>query len=144
MKIILNYMQKSDNNKYIAPNNTLQLEVFLFKYLFARKLLTEKDFQRACGNSLNGCKFPVELQVKLKRAYARCLRTFLAENKDLSFLVPLQKEYPEHYKETEHYLKQFYYGIVCQLLDKRHTQQMKLKYAMMAVMLDFARKDKDE
>ncbi len=92
MKIILNYMQKSDDNKHVAPNNTLQLEVFLFKYLhFERKLITEEDFKRACDNSLNGCKFPVEFQVKLRRAYTRCLRTFLAEKKDLSFLAPLKR-----------------------------------------------------
>lgn len=145
MKIILNYMQKSDNNKYIAPNNTLQLEVFLFKYLhFERKLITDADFDKARGHILDKCKFPTEAFVKVKRVCAKCLRIFLTEKKDLSFLAPLKKDYPEHYKETEHYLKQFYYGIICQLLDKRHTQQMKLKYAMMAVMLDFVRKDKDE
>ncbi len=59
-------------------------------------------------------------------------------------MAPLKKDYPKRYEETEHYLKQFYYGIVCQLLDAHHTQQMRLKYAMMAVMLDFARKDKGE
>ncbi len=64
MKIILNYMQKSDgneNNKYIIQNNTLQLEVFLFKYLhFERKLITDADFDKARGNILDKCKFPTE------------------------------------------------------------------------------------
>lgn len=134
--------QNSHNNKHPAPNNTLQLEVFLFKYLhFERKLITEEDFKKACGHSLNGCKSPAEFQVKLKRAYAQCLRTFLTEKKDLSFLVPLQNDHPKRYQEVEHYLKQFYYGIICQLFDAHYIQQMGFKYEMMALMLNFAEKE---
>ena len=143
MKIILNYMQKSDDNKNVAPNNTFQLEVFLFKYIhFERKLITDEDFDKARGNILNKCKFPTEAFVKSKRVVAKCLRTFLAEKKDLSFLAPLKKDYPEHYEATEHYLKQFYCDMLVQLI--RYIKEMKWKYLMMAAMLDFARKDKGE
>lgn len=138
MKIILNYMQKSDNNKYINKNNILQLEVFLFKYLhFEKKLITEEDFDKARGNISTQCKFPTEAFVKSKLVAAKCLRTFFAEKKDLSFLASLKKDYPEHCDETEAYLKQFYYAMICQMLEKvkenRHTREMKFKYAMMAL-----------
>ena len=134
MKIILNDMQKPQENT--ANQNALRLEVFLFKYLHNKlKLITQENFRKACGNSLSGCKFPVEFQVKLRQAYATCLRTFLAEKKDLSFLASLKKDYPEHYEETTQYLKQFYYGVLARLLKEHHTLQMKFKYAMMATML---------
>lgn len=123
MQIILNDMLKQDIDECAVKMNKRRLEVFLFKYLYRIKLITEEDFRKSCGKSLNGCKFPVEFTVKLNRAYTRTLRAFLTEKNDLSFLSPLKTDHPEYYDETEHYLKQFYYGMICQLLHARHTQQ---------------------
>ena len=109
-------MPKPDNTQS-AANHTLRLEVFLFKYLANEKnLITAQDFERSCAGSLAGIKFPVEFQVKINRAYARCLRTFLADKKDVGFLNSLKRDYPQHYPETERYLKQFYAAMICRLL----------------------------
>ena len=112
-----------------TPAQTAGLEVFLFKYLhFEKKLITDEDFEKVHPKSLNGCKFPVEFQVKLKRVYVQCLRNFLTETKEVRFLEQLQKQYPQRYAQTVLYLKQFYGRLLAQLLRQHHTQRMRLKY----------------
>ena len=118
MKIILNSMYQKRLPSEIKIDKNAQLEVFLFKYLHNKDLITHEDFKKTCGNSLSGIKFPVEFQVKLNHAYARTLWTFLTEKNDLSFLSLLKQDYPEHYDKTEHYLKQFYYNMICNLLNQ--------------------------
>ena len=132
MKIILNSMHQKRLSSGIKIDKNSQLEVFLFKYLhFDKKLITQKDFKKACGNSLSGIKFPTEFNCKIKRAYIRCLHSFLAEKKDVRFLDQLRNDHPEYYGETKLYLKHFYYDIIWQLLKDYHTTQMRRKYADM-------------
>lgn len=132
MKIILNSMYQKRFPSEIKIDKDAQLEVFLFKYLhFNKKLITQEDFKKACGNSLRGIKFPTEFNCKIKWAYIRCLHSFLAEKKDVRFLDKLRNDYPEYYRATELYLKKFYYGIIRQLVKDYHTKQMRRKYADM-------------
>ena len=77
MKIILNYMHKPD----FTSDQTAEQEVFLFKDLSKKGLITDDDFKRACGNRLKGCKFPAEFQHNLNDVYRQCVRTFLAGQK---------------------------------------------------------------
>jgi hypothetical protein len=116
-------------------DDNAKLEVGLFKYLYDKKLITQEDFKKACGNSLRGIKFPTEFNYKIKRAYIRCLHSFLAEKKDVGFLDDLQKEHPESYPQIQHYLKHFYYKVILQMIKNHHTMQMKFKYAMLCASL---------
>ena len=113
MKILSGSTQAAFSSADKTKHQTAQLELFLFNYLHVeRKLITEEDFKKACGNALTGCKFPVELQVKLRRVYRQCLHNFLADKKDFSFLELLQKKYPQRYRQTQQYLKEFYDGAI--------------------------------
>ena len=128
MKIILNSMYQKRFPSEIKIDKNAEVEVFLFKYLsFDQKLITHEDFKKACGTSLSGIKFPTEFNYKIKRVYIRCVHMFLAEKKDLHFLGKLRSDHPEYYRETEFYLKHFYYGIIWQLLKDYHTKQMRKK-----------------
>ena len=67
MKIILNSMYQKRLPSEIKIDKNAQLEVFLFKYLhFNKKLITQEDFKKACGNSLRGIKFHTEFNCKIK------------------------------------------------------------------------------
>ena len=127
MKIILNCMHKPD----FTSAQTAELEVFLFKYLYKKNFITDEDFKKVCGNRLKGCKFPVEFQHKLNDVYRQCVRTFLAEQKDVRFLSDLQPVYPHRAKAASQYVKQCYYAVLRQLLKDHHTQRMRQKYRNM-------------
>ena len=127
MKTIPNDITQQEPFKDVQ---TAHLEIFLFKYLhYERKLITDEDFKRACGDRLKGCKFPVEMQIKAKLACIQALRNFLAEKKELGFLPALKRNHPDRYDQTMDYLKRFYGEMLWQLLADYRTRRTLTKAA---------------
>ena len=112
MKIILNYMAPAPKTELNEQQEREKLEVFLFKYISSKRIITTDYFRKNFGHRLKGIRFPEEFQCKIKKCYIDCLHLYLTEQKDISFLCSLAQEHPEYYEKAEKYLKQFFHSLL--------------------------------